>query len=149
MEHRNVFTRCTEGHQMESALTRGLPYISRRNGDKWSLENYAHGRQSHAEGWHKNLSVLWFDPLLEARAIPGPPGGGKRFEQGVEVQTISRAHWVSYSSCQEAEGEGRAWQDTSQRGGEEIIGEWTSWRYHRRGKGFTRPTMGSDVHSRR
>ena len=79
---RNVLVRRGEGYQTGAALARGLPYSSRRYGDQRSLEKYAHGRESQAEGWHKNLPVLWFEPLLQARPLPGPPGGGKRFEKG-------------------------------------------------------------------
>ena len=57
---RNVFTSCGEGHQTCAAMTKGLPYNSSTNGDQWFLENYAHGRASYAEGWHKNLPSLWF-----------------------------------------------------------------------------------------
>ena len=49
-KHRNVFTRCGEGHQTGVALVRGLPYNSRRHGDQRSLEKYAHGRESQTEG---------------------------------------------------------------------------------------------------
>jgi len=39
--------------QTGAVLARGLPYISSRNGDQWSLEKYAHGRKSQAEEGHK------------------------------------------------------------------------------------------------
>ncbi len=43
---------------------------------------------------------------------PGPPGPGKRFEEGVSVQTICRTHWAPCSSCQGSEKEGWVRQDT-------------------------------------
>ncbi len=47
---RNVLVRRGEGYQTGAALARGLPYSSRRHGDQRSLEKYAHGRESQAEG---------------------------------------------------------------------------------------------------
>ena len=69
---RNVFTRRGEGQPTCVTLVKGLPYISIRTGDQWSLEKYPHGRESRVEGWHKNLPALWIHLLVEVV----PPLGG-------------------------------------------------------------------------
>ena len=88
-----------------AVLVKGLPYIRNRTGDKWSLENYSHGRESRGEGWHKNLPALWIQILLETHPLPGAPGAYGDFEAGATVQTISRGRWALFTGREGAEGE--------------------------------------------
>ena len=71
-----------------------------------SLEKYAHGRDSHSTGWHKNLTVFRIEVLLETHPLPGAPGVYGEFEAGVTVQTISRARWAFFTGREGVEGEG-------------------------------------------
>jgi hypothetical protein len=88
---RNVFTRYIEDQQTYDALAKGLSYSSIRNGDQQSLEKYAHGGLSHAEGWPQNVPALRIELLLETQSLSNSPGTCGEYETGAGVQTISRA----------------------------------------------------------
>ncbi len=102
-KHRNVFTRCGEGHETGTGC------------DQRSLEQYAHGRESQEKGDTKTYlfcGLSHYFRVVRSRDHLGVGNGSKKVQ------------W--YNPYPE--------QDTSQRGGQEIIGEWTTWRWHRRGK---------------
>ncbi len=85
-----------------------------------------------SKDYHTTVSTMDTDnvgPVVVRR-----PGSCGQFETGETVQTISRAPWVFFTGREGAQGEGHTWQPGRQRGGQEILGEWSTWRWRRRGK---------------
>ncbi len=85
-----------------------------------------------SKDYHTTVSTMDTDyvgPVVVRR-----PGSCRRFETGETVQTISGTPWELFTGRERTQGEGHTCQARRQRGGQEILGEWSTWWCRRRGK---------------
>ena len=88
--------------------------VAEMNENSIALDKHSHGRHSRKNGDKQNMSTLCLDVLLQTNSLPVTTEGSRccRHQSCVDVQTICRSRWVSYTDCQGTEEEGRSWQDT-------------------------------------